>query len=140
MPPELVVSVVALAASGVSLGWQVWSHRSTGPRVKLEVGEYGDDLVIKVLNVGRSPIELVGCSLVLWRRRDAGPRTIRGVEFPGCPRILANGSQVSTQVSLVELRRTGVDQGFHVDDLSVWVSLPGRAVTRGVRSRFSVGL
>jgi hypothetical protein len=133
----LVIAVAGLVLSVLSLGWQAFTWRASGARVRLSVGSaiptYGPELgpvhaQLTVRNVGRGTVEVSswgvsinGGNLALFPDASALPN-------PKLPMTLAGGHTLELQVSteyVAQAYRQQVAAGkaSPTTPLELWVKL-----------------
>lgn len=144
MTPALIVSIIALTLSIVSLSWQVWSWRRSGPVVTVKTGhayptcgsQVGEHhIYVRAHNSGRTPVQVTS-----WSLEAPGKRSIvqvRPVSFSTpLPHTLPNGAEAQWFMLGDALDAQCAEMGVRVEDLRAVVNLgtgqAARARRKGV--------
>lgn len=146
MTPALIVSIVAIAMSSVTLSWQVWSWRQSGPVIGVTANQAlptydhgaGDwHIQVTARNTGRAPVQVASWAFALPNDRSIIVQRPASWSTP-LPHALPNGSSASWYVPTDEIKRQCAEIGVRYQDLRAVVSL-GTGVTVKARAR-GIGL
>lgn len=132
------IALVALGLSVLSLAWQAWTWRNSGPVVRVEVsnaitdavtpGEAEHFVAVDVFNSGRAATSITGWGIAM---QGAGNMYVTRPPriSASLPSRLEPHSKVSFFVGADELRRARQDRDVPFDQMHPWVDLgSGRRV------------
>jgi hypothetical protein len=135
----LVLSIVGTTLGGISLGWQVWSWRRSGPLVVLTAGHHYPvregrrigalHISVTAHNRGRAPVQITGWTFEAPGNRCTAPFDPVEWSTP-LPHVLSNGSQATWHVPASELESQCEILGVTFDDLRPVVTLGTGAAVR----------
>lgn len=135
---SLIMSISALVLSVVSLGWQMWSWRRSGPVVKVTTGHaypvYGGDvgdhyIYVQANNTGRAPVEVTGWSLQTLNGGSIVQVHPISLSSP-LRHTLGPGAEASWFMRWDELDQRCGELGVRVKDLRAQVKLGNDVVVR----------
>jgi hypothetical protein len=140
MEATLAIAIAGLTLGVVSLGWQVWTHLTNGPRVRVEGSNsivpeaqkpYDWLVCVTAVNTGRAATTIAN-----WGFRVPDGGNLQQFEripwSAALPHRLEPQSSVGFLMPVAGMRQACAERGIAVSSLRAWVRLgTGKEITGG---------